>query len=88
MRLDHLLSKEEEVRELEYAVELSGKVHLEGAALSFAAEPRIQVRSPSSGSELPGQAILPVHLQLDNGISGADTFRGNTRTHPEPYSYK
>ena len=26
---------------------------------------------------------LSEHLQLDNEISGADAFRGDTRTHPE-----
>ncbi len=56
---------------------------LRGKAPSVAAEPLIQPGENAWGSPLPRHLSLSVHLQLDNGISGADALRGDTRTHPE-----
>ena len=58
-------------------------MYLESRAFSVAAEPLIQPGRNACGSELPKHFHQPVHLQLDNGISGADALRGHTRTHPE-----
>ena len=85
MRLDHLLSKEEEVENVCFTVELSKVRDFGSRASSVAAAPYIQSKQKAfMEAELPTACLFRLCTYLSNtNLSGGDAFRGNTHTHPE-----